>query len=246
MSRILLITGGSAGIGAAVARMAARRGYSRIVITCSQDVTGAESVAADLRSTGAEAHVIQADVSDPAAVKRMFAIIDSLPPGPLDLVNNAGIVSPQGGIADLTPDRVARVMAVNVLGAIDVARHAVAYMRKHQGGGIVNISSAAARLGSPGQYIDYAASKGAIESFTLGLASELADEGIRVNAVRPGLIATDIHAKGGVPDRLAQIGHTPPLGRPGTADEVAEGVLWLLSDAASYVTRTILDVTGGR
>lgn len=244
--RILLVTGGSAGIGAAVARMGATRGYDRVVITCSQDVAGAEAVAADVRRAGADAQVIRADVADPAAVAAMFDQIATLPPGPLHLVNNAGIVSPRGGIADLTPDRVARVMAVNVLGAIDVARHAVGYMRAHQGGGIVNISSAAARLGAPNQYVDYAASKGAIDTFTLGLADELAPEGIRVNAIRPGLIVTDIHAKGGMPDRLAQIGHTPPLGRPGTPEEVAEGILWLLSDAASYVTHTILDIAGGR
>uniref|UniRef100_A0A2A3K093 Glucose 1-dehydrogenase (NAD(P)(+)) n=1 Tax=Alloyangia mangrovi TaxID=1779329 RepID=A0A2A3K093_9RHOB len=161
-------------------------------------------------------------------------------------MNNAGIVAPTGSLAELTPDRVRRVFEVNVFGAIEVARQAVAYMRAHAGGGIVNVSSVAARLGSARQYMDYAASKGAIDTFTLGLADELAPEGIRVNAVRPGLIETAIHAKGGEPDRLARIGHTPPLGRAGTAEEVAESVLWLLSDRAGYVTRSILDVGGGR
>ena len=155
-------------------------------------------------------------------------------------------MAPTGSLQDLTPERVAHIFAVNVLGAIENARQAVDYMRAHQGGHMVNISSAAARHGSPHQYVDYAATKGAIETFTIGIAHELAAEGIRVNGLRPGLIETDIHAKGGMPDRLDKIGHTPPMGRPGTADEVAEGILWLLSDQARYVTGTILDVTGGR
>lgn len=243
---ILLVTGGSAGIGAATARMGATRGYERVIVTYSRDTAGAEAVVQDVEALGAKAQAICADVTDVQAITSLFASIATLPPGPLHLVNNAGIVSPTGALNDLTPDRVAQVFAVNVFGAIEVARQAVAYMRANQGGHIVNISSAAARLGSANQYVDYAASKAAIDTFTKGIADELAPEAIRVNALRPGLIETEIHAKGGVPDRLDKIGHTPPLKRPGTADEVAEGILWLLSDAASYVTGTTLDITGGR
>lgn len=152
-----------------------------------------------------------------------------------------------GSLADLTPERVKKVFEVNVFGAIEVARQAVGVMRNWgAGGAIVNVSSAAARLGSAGQYVDYAASKGAIDTLTLGLADELAPEGIRVNAIRPGLIETGIHAKGGDPERLDRLGATPPMGRPGTAEECAEAILWLLSERAGYVTRSILDVAGGR
>ncbi|WP_226622459.1 SDR family oxidoreductase [Alloyangia pacifica] len=246
MSRLLLVTGGSAGIGAACCRLAPSRGWQRVAVHYGRDKAGAEAVAEEVRAQGAEAHVIGADVSDHAQVAELFAELTALAPGPLDLVNNAGIVAPTGSLADLTPERVRRVFEVNVFGAIEVARQAVAYMRAHAGGGVVNVSSVAARLGSARQYMDYAASKGAIDTFTLGLADELASEGIRVNAVRPGLIETGIHAKGGEPDRLARIGHTPPLGRAGTPEEVAESILWLLSDRAGYVTRSILDVGGGR
>lgn len=242
----LLITGGSAGIGAATARMGAARGYDRVVVTYSRDADGAAQVVSDVESAGAKGRAICADVTDNTAITSLFDELRALPPAPLHLVNNAGIVAPTGSLEDLTPDRVAHVFAVNVLGAIEVARQALGYMRAHQGGHMVTISSAAARHGSPHQYVDYAATKGAIETFTIGAAHELAAEGIRVNGLRPGLIETEIHAKGGVPDRLEKIGHTPPMGRPGTADEVAEGILWLLSDQARYVTGTILDVTGGR
>jgi glucose 1-dehydrogenase len=168
-------------------------------------------------------------------------------PGPVGLVNNAGIVAPKASIAELTPERVAQVFAVNVLGAIEVARLTVGVMRAWgKGGSIVNVSSAAARLGSADQYIDYGASKGAIDTFTLGLADELAAEGVRVNAVRPGLVETEIYAKGGDPERLKRLWNAAPLGRPGRTEEIAEAILWLLSERASYVTRSILDVSGGR
>ncbi len=247
MSSVLVVTGASAGIGAATARIAAFSGWNRIVVHYSQDKAGAEATAAMVESMGAQAYLIQADVSKPKAVEKMFRKVADLKPGRMGLVNNAGIVSQAGGLMDLTPDRVKHVFAVNVFGAIEVARQAVMIMRAwEQGGAIVNVSSAAARLGSAGQYVDYAASKGAIDTLTLGLADELAPEGIRVNAIRPGLIDTAIHAKGGDPGRLDRIGATPPLGRPGTVEECAESILWLLSDRASYVTRAILDVTGGR
>jgi len=247
VNSVLIVTGASAGIGAATARMAAFSGWQRIVVHYGKDRTGAETTAAMVESMGAQAYMVQADVSDPKAIEKMFAKLRELKPGPIGLVNNAGIVVPSGGIADLTPERVQTVFGVNVFGAIEVARQTVAVMRDWgQGGTMVNVSSVAARLGSANQYIDYAATKGAIDVFTIGLADELAPEGIRVNGIRPGLIETEIHAKGGQPDRLTQLGKTPPMGRPGTAEECAEAILWLLSDRASYVTRTIIDVAGGR
>jgi glucose 1-dehydrogenase len=240
----VLITGGSAGIGAACARMAAAQGRD-VILTYNTDAAAAEGVAADIRALGRQARVIRCDVAQPAQIDALFAALD--PATPIDLVNNAGIVGPTASLADLTPERLTQMFAVNVVGAILVARGAVAHMRAApRRGHIVNISSAAARLGSANQYIDYAASKGAIDTLTLGLADELAPEGIRVNAVRPGLIETAIHAKGGEPDRLERLGHTVPMRRAGHADEVASAVLWLLSDAASYVTRALLDVAGGR
>lgn len=240
----LLVTGGSAGIGAACARLAARQGRD-VILTYNSDQAGAEAVAADIRAAGQAAQVVQCDVADPARIAALFAAVD--PATPIDLVNNAGIVGARASLADLTPERLTTMFAVNVVGAILVAQHAVAHMRAApRSGHIVNISSAAARLGSANQYIDYAASKGAIDTLTLGLADELAPEGIRVNAVRPGLIETGIHAKGGEPDRLSRLSPTVPMGRAGSALEVAETVLWLLSDQASYVTKTFLDVAGGR
>lgn len=247
MSALLIVTGASTGIGAATARMAAFNGWQRVVVHYGQDQQGAEETAAMVESMGAQAYLFQADVTKPKALAKMFDKLAGLKPGRVGLVNNAGIVAPKGGISDLTPERVQQVFAVNVFGAIEVARQSVALIRAwQQGGAIVNVSSVAARLGSAGEYVDYAASKGAIDTFTLGLADELAPEGIRVNAVRPGLIETGIRAKGNQPDRLERIGQEPPMGRPGTAEEIAESVLWLLSERASYVTRSLLDVAGGR
>ncbi len=244
MTRTLLITGGSAGIGAACARLGAAQGRD-VILTYNSDPAGAEQVAADVRAAGQKAQIVQCDVAQPAQIDALFAAID--PACPIDLVNNAGIVGKTASIADLTPERLTNIFAVNVVGAILVAKAAVAHMRAcGTPGHIVNVSSAAARLGSGNQYVDYAATKGAIDTFTLGLADELAPEGIRVNAVRPGLIETDIHAKGGEPDRLARLSHMVPMRRAGTADEVAQSILWLLSDGASYVTRTLVDVAGGR
>lgn len=240
----VLITGGSNGIGAACARMAAQRGRD-VILTWHSDQAAARAVAADIEAAGRRAHVLRCDVADPASIEALFTALD--PATPIDLVNNAGIVAPTASLADLDAERLTRMFATNVVGAILVAKHAVAHMRaapRH--GHIVNISSAAARLGSPNLYIDYAASKGAIDTLTTGLAGELAAEGIRVNAVRPGLTLTEIHAKGGEPDRAHRLAASIPMQRPGTTEEIAEAVLWLLSDAASYITGAHLDVSGGR
>ncbi|MGB2202781.1 MAG: SDR family oxidoreductase [Pseudooceanicola atlanticus] len=248
MNRTLLITGASSGIGAACAIRAAASG-THLLLHYGANREGVEEVADTARIAGGEVTLIQADVGNSDDITRLGreAAEASDPSLPLHLINNAGVVDQTATIADMTPERLHRMFGINTIGAILVAREAVALMRRGQGGGgIVNVSSTAARKGMGGQYIDYAASKGAIDTFTIGLADELAPEGIRVNGVRPGLIETDIHAKGGEPDRLSKIGATPPLGRPGTAQEVADAILWLLSDGASYVTRTIVDVAGGR
>ena len=247
MTRTLLITGASSGIGAACARLAAARGQ-HLLLHYGRNIEGVQVVADEARTKGAEVTLLQADVGEPDDIARMGREMATAadPALPFHLINNAGIVDARASLADLTADRLTRMFAVNTVGAMLVAKEAVALMRRGTGGQIVNVSSTAARKGMGGQYMDYAASKAAIDCFTIGLADELAGEGIRVNAVRPGLIETDIHAKGGEPGRLDEIGHTPPLGRPGTAEEVAEAILWLLSDKASYTTRTIVDVAGGR
>ncbi|MBR9651222.1 SDR family oxidoreductase [Thalassovita aquimarina] len=244
LSRTILITGGSAGIGAACARLAAAYGAD-VILTYNSDRAGAEAVAADVRAAGREAQIVQCDVSDPAQIDALF---DAIPPNTaIDLINNAGIVAPAAPVTDMTPERLTRMFGVNVIGAFLVAKQAVLHMRRAgKPGNIVNVSSTAARLGSANQYVDYAASKAAIDTFTLGLADEVAAEGIRVNAVRPGLIETEIHAKGGEPDRLERLVHMVPMKRAGHPEEVAEAILWLLSDKASYVTRSILDVSAGR
>ena len=247
-TRILLVTGGSRGIGAATAVRAARAGWD-VAINYTRDATAAEAVAAEVRALGRRAMVVQADVAEEAQVLAMFAAVDASWGRVTGLVNNAGIVDLPARVDEMSLQRLQRMWAVNITGSFLCAREALKRMsRRHggPGGAIVNLSSAAARLGSPNQYVDYAASKGAIDTFTLGLAREVAAEGVRVNGVRPGIIDTDIHASGGQPDRAAQMAPSVPLQRAGTSEEVAAAVVWLLSDEASYATGTTIDVTGGR
>ncbi len=255
-ARTLLVTGASRGIGAAVARRAAlpRHGGWDVVVNYTRDAAAAEAVAADVRTAGRRALVVLADVGDEAQVMAMYAALDAAVAAgrlaPLaGLVNNAGVVDQPARVDEMSGARIERMFRINVFGSLWCAREAVRRMSTkhgHAGGGIVNLGSAASRIGSPGQYVDYAASKGAIDVFTLGLAREVATEGVRVNAVRPGIIETDIHASGGIPDRVQQMAPMVPMQRAGTADEVAAAILWLLSDEASYTTGAVLDVTGGR
>ena len=235
----LLITGASAGIGEACARLAATRGYD-LYINYNTDAQGAEATAHTARAAGAKATVIQADVADPAAITAMFAQIPQLDA----LINNAGIVGHTARLTEMDHARLRRIFDVNVIGAMLVAKEAI--LRMKDGGVIINLSSAAARLGSGNQYLDYATSKGAIDTFTKGLADEVATQGIRVLSVRPGIIDTDIHAKGGEPDRADRLAPMVPMKRKGSPEEVAHSILWLMSDEASYITGTTLDVTGGR
>lgn len=237
--KTVLITGASAGIGAACARMAAARGYD-IVMTYNNDEASANIVADAARASGAQVQVFQCDVADPEAIDALFSRIDRLDA----LINNAGIVDQAAKVTEFTHARLRRMFDVNVVGAMLVAKEAV--LRMPEGGAIINISSVAAKLGSGGQYVDYAASKAAIDTFNKGLSDEVAAQGIRVIAVRPGIIDTEIHAKGGQPGRADKIGPTVPIGRKGTPEEIAETVLWLMSDAASYITGTTIDVSGGR
>ncbi|SDM16708.1 SDR family oxidoreductase [Siphonobacter aquaeclarae] len=248
MPNILLITGSSEGIGAEAARLAALRGYT-VCVNYRSNQAGAETVVADIQKAGGQAYVFQADVADEAQVFRLFRQIDE-EVGPLSaLVNNAGIIESQSRLVDMSAERLTNMFAVNTIGAFLCAREAVKRMstaRGGAGGAIVNVSSMAAKHGSPFEYIDYAATKAALDTMTLGLSKEVGPEGIRVNAVRPGIILTDIHAKAGEPGRPERVRDTIPLKRPGTAPEVANAILWLLSDEASFVNGALLDVTGGR
>ena len=248
MNSSLLITGGSRGIGAATAVLAAQRGWD-VAINYTRDAAAAERVAAEVRATGRRALVVQADVSDEAQVLAMFVAVDQQFGALGGLVNNAGVVDVPARVDEMSLQRLMRMFAINLSGSFLCAREAVKRMSTRHGGAggvIVNLSSAAARLGSPGQYVDYAAAKAGIDTFTLGLAREVASEGIRVNAVRPGIIDTDIHASGGLPERARQVAPMVPMQRAGSAGEVAQAIVWLLSEAASYTTGAVLDVSGGR
>lgn len=244
---VLIVTGGSRGIGAATARLAAARGYA-VVVNYAASVEAAQAVCADIHADGGTAVAVRGDVAVEADIDHVFDAADRL--GALTgLVNNAGVIDRVARVEDMDLARLTRMFAINTLGTILCSGRAVRRMSTRHGGdggAIVNITSAAAKLGAPGTYVDYAAAKGAVDSFTVGLALEVASEGIRVNGVRPGIIDTEIHAAGGDPDRAARMAASLPVPRVGTADEVARAVLWLLSDEASYTTGTVIDVTGGR
>jgi NAD(P)-dependent dehydrogenase (short-subunit alcohol dehydrogenase family) len=248
MKPVLLITGASRGIGAATAVLAAQQGWA-VAVNYAINAQAANDVVKQITSVGGTAMAVQADVGEEAEILRMFAEIDTKL-GPISgLVNNAGVVDVSAKLEDMSWARWERMMRINVLGSFACAREAVKRMstaHAGSGGSIVNVSSAAARLGSPGQYLDYAAAKSAIDAFTIGLAKEVAAEGIRVNAVRPGLIDTDIHASGGLPNRVRELAHLVPMQRGGSAHEVAQAIVWLLSDAASYTTMTFIEASGGR
>ena len=248
MNPTLLVTGGSRGIGAATALLAAQRGYA-VAVNYTTNSLAADEVVRQIRAQGGNAITVQADVSDEAQIMAMFQKIDAKLGRLTALVNNAGVVDVAARVDEMSVARLKRMFDINVLGSFVCAREAVKRMSTRfggSGGAIVNVSSAAARLGGGGQYVDYAASKGAIDTFTVGLAKEVASEGIRVNAVRPGIIETEIHASGGQPDRIRQMAPQVPMQRAGSAEEVAQAIMWLLSGDASYTTGSLLDVTGGR
>lgn len=245
---VLLVTGGSRGIGAATARLAAAQGWA-VAVNYTANSLAADEVVRSIRSAGGNAITVQADVADETQVLRMFEKVDAKLGRLTGLVNNAGVVDVSARLDEMAMARWRRMFDINVMGSMLCAREAVRRMATRHGGdggAIVNVSSAASRLGSPGQYVDYAAAKGAIDAFTIGLAKEVAADGIRVNAVRPGLIETEIHASGGLPNRVNDLRHQVPMQRGGTADEVAQAIVWLLSDAASYTTMSLLEVSGGR
>ncbi|AFZ66443.1 SDR family oxidoreductase [Deinococcus peraridilitoris] len=248
MNRVLIVTGASRGIGAATARLAAMAGY-HVGVNYRNDEAAAREVVAQIERTGGQALAVRGDVSDEGNVAHLFELVGATY-GPVSaLVNNAGMLERQARVDELDAARLRRVLGTNVIGSFLCAGEAVRRMSTRHGGSggvIVNVSSRAAVLGSPGEYVDYAASKGAIDTLTVGLAREVAGEGIRVNSVRPGIIDTSIHASGGEPGRVARVAPSVPLGRGGTPEEVARAIVWLLSDEASYVTGTILDVSGGR
>ncbi|MBX3677775.1 MAG: SDR family oxidoreductase [Rhodocyclaceae bacterium] len=248
MNKIVIITGGSRGIGAAMARLAAASGYA-VCISYLRNSEGADAVVQDIVKAGGTAMAVAADVAVEGDVLRLFEMVDAKLGRVTALVNNAGILERHMRVEEMDAGRLSRVLAANVIGSFLCAREAVKRMSTRHGGSggaIVNLSSAASRLGSPNEYVDYAASKGAIDTFTLGLSKEVAAEGIRVNAVRPGVIYTGIHADGGEPGRVDRVKSAVPMLRGGQPEEVAKAILWLLSDEASYSTGAILDVTGGR
>lgn len=245
---VLLVTGGSRGIGAAVCRLAASQGW-RVAVNYAANAAAAESVVSEIKNKGGDAIAIQGDVGNAADIAAIFQAVDRHF-GRLDgMVNNAGIVDQPQRVDEMSVERIERMMRINITGSILCAAEAVRRMStRHggKGGSIVNISSMAVIIGSPSQYVDYAASKAAIDTFTIGLAREVATEGVRVNAIRPGIIDTDIHASGGLPDRARDMASSIPMQRPGTAAEVADAVLYLLSSNSSYVTGAIMNVSGGR
>ena len=244
----VLVTGGSRGIGAACVRLLARDGFD-VVVNYASSAAVADDLVAGVKALGRRACAIKADVGNEVEVVELFRQIDQQMPPLVGLVNNAGILFQKSTVSEMNADRINETLRVNVTGSFMCAREAIRRMSTQNGGSggaIVNLSSAAARLGSPNEFVDYAASKGAIDAMTLGLAKEVASEGIRVNAVRPGLIITDIHASSGQPDRVERLQHYVPMARGGTAEEVAEAIVWLMSDGASYVTGALLDVAGGR
>jgi len=248
MEKVLLVTGGSRGIGAATCHLAAREGWA-VAVNYTANSLAADEVVREIRADGGRAMAVQADVADEAQVLRMFEQVDAKFGRLTGLVNNAGVVDVTARVEDMSVARWKRMFDINVIGSLVCAREAVRRMSTRNGGAggsIVNLSSAAARLGAPGQYVDYAAAKGAIDTFTIGLAKEVAAEGIRVNAVRPGLIETEIHASGGLPNRVKDLQHQVPMQRGGSAEEVAQAIVWLLGEGASYTTMSLIDVSGGR
>lgn len=248
LEKVVLITGGSRGIGAATALLAAAQGYA-VAVNYTANSLAADEVVRQIRAGGGNAITVHADIAIEADVLAMFKKVDAKLGRLTALVNNAGVVDLTSRVDGMSLERLQRMFAINVFGSFMCAREAVKRMSTRYGGAggsIVNVSSAAARLGAPSQYVDYAAAKGAIDTFTLGLAKEVAEEGIRVNAVRPGLIETEIHASGGLPNRVRDLVPSVPMQRAGTAQEVAQAIVWLLSDNSAYTTGTLLDVAGGR
>ena len=248
MDKVLLVTGGSRGIGAATCLLAARQGWA-VAVNYTSHSLAADEVVRQIRAGGGRAMAVQADVAKESEVLRMLEHIDAKWGRLTGLVYNAGVVDVSARVDEMSVARWKRMFDINVIGSLICAREAVRRMSTRHGGSggsIVNVSSAASRLGSPGQYVDYAAAKGAIDAFTIGLAKEVGGEGIRVNAVRPGLIETDIHASGGLPNRVKDLQHLVPMQRGGTSEEVAEAIVWLLGEGARYTTMSLIDVSGGR